>query len=142
MKERIGAIFIGLIMLFSVVGFALVSVIPDQPTTPEIPHIYNGEMSGSDIVFLLQNGRTIFRYYYDSTSQNNLDEKITLEIFANKVKDFVVLNEIESNTTKLEIVGVVNGEGKIIDFEGEITEENLFIELCERAYVKPKECYL
>ena len=141
-KERLGAIFIGLIMILSAVGFAIVNIVPQAPDAPEMPFVINEPISGGDVVFILQNGKTLLRYYYDITDQKSLDDKITLEIFANQVRDYVVLNELESNETKLEIVGVVGREGKVIAFEDEINKENLFIKFCEIATLKPKECFL
>ncbi|MFH1445487.1 MAG: hypothetical protein ABIF08_03335 [Nanoarchaeota archaeon] len=142
MKERIGAIIVGLIMLFSVMGFALSSSVVNNPEPEQgIEPIIKGELTSSDVLFILQNGKTIYRYYY-ANDQKSLDDKITLEIFVNSIKDYVVLNEIESNETSLEIVAVVNQEGKIISYNGEINNQDLFLKLCEVAAMKPKECFM
>lgn len=139
MKERIGAIFIGLIMLSSVIGFALMGVVSDQSSeTPEIPTIITGEIESNELLFFLQNGRTFFKYYY-ADDQKSLDDKLTLEIFVNKMKEYSVLNEIEANETSLEIIG---SGGKITQFEEEINNQNLLTTFCEVAIIKPKDCFL
>jgi len=142
-KERLGALFIGLIMLLSVAGFALSNPVDLTGNQEEskIDLIIKGEMSPADVVYILRNGKTILRYYY-AADEKSIDDKIKLEVFANKIKNYVVLNEIEANETSLEIIGAVAGEGRIVNYEGVINETGLFSKFCEIAVVKPKECFL
>jgi len=140
-KERMAAIFIGMVMLFAVGGWALMNVMP-QDTGPEfnVPTIVARELTTDEIVYVLQSGRVLIEYYYLENSTKHIEELPVLEMFANQLDGFVVLEEVPANSTRFEMIGI---EGKILDLSGmELTENNLFGNFCSIAIAQPPECLL
>lgn len=142
MKERLAAIFIGLVMIGSLAGFAAVQFIPAQQNTeaPEIPIIVNRTMTSGEIVSILQTGRVLIQNHYSPDCTECIDDNIVLETFANSMGGLIVLEEVEANETKLQMV---SPDGRIKDLENiNITESNLMDIFCDVSLIQPRECLL
>jgi len=144
--EKLAAIVIGIIMLFSVAGFASFSLIgrigdpQPQQQTPEIPNIVTRPLTGSEISYILQTGRVVLRDYYPSACAECLERNTELELFANQFSGFVVLEEVAGNQTRLEMIDSL---GKVTELDpANITLEGLTDSFCRNSIVKPRECIL
>lgn len=140
-KERAMAIFIGLIMIASVGGFAL-SYAGRNVNPPQnlIPTIVDRELSPEEVVLVLQSGRVLIENFYLGNCTECIVNNIVLETFANKFDGFVVLEEVVANETKLQMIGM---GGKIISLKNEtISESNLMDIFCDNAIAQPNECLL
>ncbi len=141
MKERMMAIFVGLVMIGSIVGFAGVQFIPEQQNTgPDIPIIVNRTLTGDEIIFILRMGRVLIQNHYLPDCTECISTNAVLESFTNGMGGLVVLEEVEKNETKLQMVG---SDGSIESLENvTITEENLMDIFCDISFVQPRECLL
>jgi len=140
-RERAMAIFIGLIMIFSVGGFALSyagrNVNPPRNT---IPTIVERELNPEEVVSVLRSGRVLIENFYTENCSGCVERNAVLENFANSLDGFVVLEEVKANETKLQMIGT---GGKIVSLENEsITEDNLMDIFCDIAIAQPNECLL
>ena len=143
-KERTMAIFIGLIMLTSLIGFALNSAIyqqGNQTQGPQIPSMVDRELTTDEIVYVLRTGRVLIENFYADNCSECLDRNTVLQSFTSKYSDFVVLENVASaNETMLQMVG---SSGKIVDLVNEsITENNLLHIFCDVSIVQPQQCLL
>ncbi len=141
MKERMMAIFIGLVMIGSIAGFAGVQFIPEQQNTgPDIPIIVNRTLTGDEIIFVLRTGRVLIQNHYLPDCTECMSNNIVLESFAHRMNGLIVLEEVMGNATKLQMVG---SDGSIESLENvTITEENLMDIFCDISFVQPRECLL
>lgn len=141
--ERFMAIFIGVIMLGSVIGFALMSTINPQQEAPEIPSIINNELSTDEVIYILRSGKVLIENFYTSDCVECLDKKIELESFVNRFKDFTVLENVvvnQTNETRLQMIGI---GGTILKLENTtINQNNLLEKFCSVAMSQPIECLL
>lgn len=141
--ERFMAIFIGVIMLGSVIGFALMSTINPQQEAPEIPSIINNELSTDEVIYILKSGKVLIENFYTSDCVECLDKKIELESFVNRFKDFTVLENVvvnQTNETRLQMIGI---GGTILKLENTtINQNNLLENFCSVAMSQPIECLL
>jgi hypothetical protein len=140
-RERAMAIFIGVIMVLSMAGFAMNSstITTSQGQTPQISNIVEKPLTPEETVFVLRTGRIIIRdYYAEEPAYMNV-----LTSLAGKFERYIVLEKVkvESNqTSKFEIIGKT---GEIKDLGNyTITEESAMDLFCEYAILQPKECLL
>jgi len=142
-KERIMAIFIGLVMVLSAAGFALNSAInqnTDQNPGFNIPTIVTRQLTTEETVYVLQNGRVLIEFLYSENCTECPDKIVTLEGFAQRMSDFVVLEEAKGNETSLQIIGV---GGKIENiWNMTLSEQNLMGTFCDIAIAQPPECLM
>jgi len=142
-KERIMAIFIGLVMVLSAAGFALNSAINQQGQPApgfNIPTIVTRQLTTDETVYVLQNGRVLIEFLYADNCSECPGKISSLEGFAQKMSDFVVLEEVPANETSIHIIG---SGGKIEDI-GNLTlsEQNLMSTFCGIAIAQPPECLI
>jgi len=154
MKERMMAILIGGLMLFSVAGFALMGVgrfADNGNQAPQVPTIMKEYLTGEQISSILRTGRVLIRDVYTVDCVDCKSNDATLEIFANSFSGLVVLEEImvePDNETTVDGNGYVKFEmisptGDIIELaDKEINQENLTDMFCEISAIQPKECLL
>jgi hypothetical protein len=152
MKERMMAIVIGGLMLFSVAGFALMGMgrfIDNGPV--QVPNIMNEYLSGEQVSSILRSGRVLIRDVYTKNCSDCITRDITLEIFVNSFPGLVVLEEMmiePDNATAVDGRGYVKFEmlsptGEIIELdENNITQEGLTEMFCDISAVQPRECLL
>jgi hypothetical protein len=142
MKERLAALFIGLIMIMSIAGFAAVQLIPDRggEEAPPIPTVIDRQLTSEEIVSILRTGRVLIQNHYLPNCTECADGTATMELFANKMSGFVVLESAEANDTKMQMIspdGRIKGLEDII-----ITEDGLMDMFCDISILQPRECLL
>jgi len=140
-KERLMAIFIGLVMLLAVGGWAVMSIVP-QDTGPEfnVPIIVTRELTSDEIIYVLQTGRVLIEYFYTTNTTDYLDDLPILESFTSNFNNFVVLEEVAGNQTRFEMIGI---NGQILNVEDlELNYDNLLDTFCTIAIAQPPECLL
>lgn len=139
MKQRVFAIFVGALMILSVVGWAMVYVIPKGNNVIQFPHIVTKKLTPEERVYVLQTGRVLIEYFY-SNQTDNPDRKIMYENFVTQYKDYAVLEEIEvpENETLEQIIGKFGDSQNL----GNVTESDLFPVFCNLAIATPNECLL
>ena len=154
MKERMMAILIGGLMLFSVAGFALMGMgrfIDDGNQPAQVPNIMNEYLTGEQVSSILRSGRVLIRDVYTRDCTDCMSKDVTLEIFVNSFPGLVVLEKamIEpGNTTVVDEMGYVKFEmlsptGEIVELgDKNITHEDLTVLFCEVSAIQPKECLL
>jgi hypothetical protein len=140
-KERLMAIFIGVIMILSMIGFSLSNVKPANTNNDiEVPFIINGSLKNEDLVSILRSGRIVIEDFYQANCTTCPERSRTLETFFGKYKDYAVIQMMEENQTSLKIIGA---GGKIKDITGlELSDSNLMKVFCETALAQPRECLL
>jgi len=146
MKERAMAIFIGLIMVFSVAGFAIMSVSwgNNSGNTPvDVPSIIDKALTRDEFRSVLLSGKTIIQNHYlvgctDCGATNAL-----LGNFTQGMEGFVVLEQFGvqfQNETKLQMV---SSDGKITELDSALLNESSLLDtVCSVSYVQPKLCLL
>jgi len=145
-KETLIAIFIGLIMIMSVAGFALMSAMnqgfnDNTNKGYNISAIMTRELTAEETVYVLNyEGRAIIEYFYQENCTDCPGKMAALESFANKMSEFVVLQEAVGNETSLQILG---SQGKIVDMSNmTLSEGNLMNTFCDVAIAQPEECLM
>jgi hypothetical protein len=142
-KERLMAIFIGLVMVLSAAGFALNSAINQQGQPApgfSIPTIVTRQLTPDETVYVLQNGLVLIEFMYAENCTECPGKMSALEGFAQKMSEFVVLEEVPANETSIQIIGA---GGRIEDI-GNLTlsEQNLMGTFCGIAIAQPPECLM
>jgi hypothetical protein len=154
MKERMMAILIGGLMLFSVAGFALMGIgrfVDDGDEPVQVPNVMNEYLSGEQVSSILRSGKVLIRDVYISNCSDCASKDVTLELFVNSFPGLLVLEEaaIEpDNTTFVDSSGYVKFQmisptGEVIDLgDKNITQEALTDMFCDISAIQPKECLL
>jgi hypothetical protein len=143
-RERLIAIFVGLVMILSAAGFALNAAMNQgRNQTPglNIPTIVTRPLTTEEIVYVLSNqGKVIIEYSYQNSTSDYTDRISALESFAQKQSDFVVLEEYQGNETSLKIIG---SQGRILDIGNmTLSDQNLMDTFCDIAIAQPQECIM
>jgi len=149
-KQRLGAIIIGLIMLFSVAGFASVGLrftgdaVQDQPQEQTIPTTVDRFLTGQEISLILRQGRAVIESVYNKNCQECKQKDGELRFFATRFGGFVILESVETEYGEgWERFQIIGSNGEIKDLkEEEISQENLLNLSCDLLVVKPRECLL
>lgn len=141
MKERGMAIFIGIIMITSIIGFAMINSMPVNTNVKEIPYILDSPASTEDVVYILRTGRVLIRFWYNNSCADCGEKVSTLERFVNNQKKYAVLERVliaDNETTRSEMIGA---GGEVVELK-EINDEALLDTFCKIAMLQPKECLL
>jgi thiol-disulfide isomerase/thioredoxin len=142
-SERFMAIFIGVIMLGSVAGFAIISSTPPNPQAPEIPSVVKRQLTTDETLFILRNGKVLIEDFYTEDCSDCFEKNVVLESFANRFRDFIVLEEVVVNQTNQTMLQMIGANGKIVSLENISIEENSLLDVfCEVAIAQPIECLL
>ncbi len=142
--ERFMAIFIGVIMLGSVAGFALMSVnMPTGNDAPEIPVVVDRALTTDEILYVLRSGRVLIEDFYTTDFPNYLERNMLLESFAGRFSDFVVLERVMVNQTNETMLQMIGSGGRIVKLENTtINDSSLLDVFCGIAMAQPMECLL
>lgn len=146
MKERAMAIFIGLLMIFSVAGFAIMGINfggGNSGQQVQTPSVVDRALTRDEFRSVLMSGKTIIQNHYivgctdcDATSS-------LLAGFAQQMEGFIVLEQFGvqfQNETRLQ---VVSSDGKITELNSSaLSQESLLDTICSVSYVQPKQCLL
>ena len=148
-----------IIVLFMMVGgFSIFPFInqaftfkPQEQTQLPDTNLVDSALTEAQETALLQKGKTIVRFEYNSTCEKCLVIKDLLEQLAaqEKFKDQIVVEEIPSESKDLPKVGII---GFAIDgnqirvgqkaFQGNVTQEDILNSLCALMLEPPVECAL
>lgn len=145
MKERIIAIFFGLIMVASAAGFAIMGINfnngSSQPT--QTPSIVDRALTKDEFRSVLLSGKTIIQDHYlvdcaDCAATNDL-----LGNFTQQMEGFVVLELFGVQFDNETVLQVVSSDGRITDLDRSLLNESSLLEtVCSVSYVQPKQCLL
>jgi len=149
-KERIAAVFIGALMLFSVAGFALqgssftANVASNDHEEYSLEPVVNRYLSSQEKAIILTNGRVIIESVYGSECSECKQMDSELQLFTNNNQGFVFMQSVETESgdgfDKLQMIG---SDGSIINLEDEdLTQENILNIFCGLSAVQPKSCIL
>ena len=140
LSQRLFAILVGVLMLSSVAGFAIMNVY-QAPAQNEIPSIIDKPLGPQDRVYILRTGKVLIEYLYPEGCIE-CSEKIALyQSFVNNFKDYAVLEivEVPANETADRIIG---NYGDTIELANVTTAQDFMPIFCSVAMKQPKECLL
>ncbi|MBN2102192.1 MAG: hypothetical protein JW716_04965 [Candidatus Aenigmarchaeota archaeon] len=140
LSQRIFAIVVGILMLSSVAGFAIMNVYQAPPENT-IPSIIDKPLGPQDRVYILQTGRVLIEYLYPEGC-TDCSEKIALyQSFVNNFKDYAVLElaEVPANETADRIIG---NYGDTMELGNVTTGQDFMAVFCSVAMKQPKECLI
>jgi thiol-disulfide isomerase/thioredoxin len=135
------AIFILVIMVLSVAGFSMNSAnVQQRPEAPEIPSVIREPVSAEMQIYILRTGRVLIEHFYTEDCTDCLDTNARLEEFSNKFPGYIVLNEVQGNETRFNIIGA---GGRIVDISNtSLDTETLTDIFCDVAIAQPRACIL
>jgi hypothetical protein len=141
--ERLMAIVIGLIMIFSMLGFAATSIVvnPTGQQTVEIQPVVRSGLDKDMKIFILRTGRVLIEHFYPAGCQECMEMNAMLEVFASQFSGFVVaeLVEVPENETMFQAIG---SAGRITELSYNMTQQDLMGIFCGIAIKQPRECLL
>lgn len=141
-KQTAMGLFIAFIMIFALIGYAFMSAGGEggEGNIPQIPNIVNGSLEPEEKILVLRTGRVLIEDFYSPDSPESLEKKAMLEGFADRLKDFLVLElvEVPLNETKIWMIGRA---GDVVDI-GNITQGDFMDVFCLNAILQPRECLL
>jgi hypothetical protein len=140
LSQRIFAIVVGVLMLTSVAGFAIMNVY-QGPQKVEIPTIIEKPLTPQERVNVLQTGRVLVEYLYPEGCATCTEKIAFYQSFANTYKNYAVLEiaEVPANETLDRIIGM-NGDTKEL---AEVSTSDTFMQtFCSVAISQPKECLM
>jgi len=140
LSQRLFAIVVGVLMLGSVAGFALMNVYQAPPQN-EIPSIIDKPLSPQDRVYILRTGKVLIEYLYPEGCIDCSEKTALYQSFVNNFKNYAVLElvEVPSNETADRIIG---NYGDTIELGNVTTGEGLMTTFCSIAIIQPKECLI
>ena len=66
-QQRLMALFIGFIMLGSMVGFAMLYTRPASPSAVQLPYVINRTLAVEEKLSILRGGKGLIEYFYNET---------------------------------------------------------------------------
>ncbi|MBW1839432.1 MAG: hypothetical protein JRI49_05790, partial [Deltaproteobacteria bacterium] len=102
--------------------------------------IIDYELVPQEQIQVLSTGRILLENFYAENCTKCVDRNIVLNGFASRMGNYVVLENILGNETRL---GLIGNQGKIVSLNDmEITDESLLNIMCENAIAQPRECLM
>ncbi len=144
MQQRIMAIFIGFIMLGSVVGFAVLYNRPAGPVTIEMPEVLNRTLTTEEKLSVLRNGKTLIEYFHNEScaicaaKEGLYQDFVTSEHF----KGYVVLSYGVSNESADWILDSMGDRFDLLAINDTAGLKKLFCSDDFKAFDKPNVCVL
>ena len=147
MKERAIAIFFGLIMVSSVMGYAIMSLNFGSATNQQVsvPSIVMKEMTRDEKLTVWKSGKTLIQYHYPLNCTSCDGVRAELEIFARDMNASLALEEfaIQDNETAVFKMISPTGEMKDEELAGLPVNQTMLLDnFCTISYVQTKECLL
>lgn len=141
-KQRLMAIFIGVVMVVGTAGFALMSAAPEEPAPVEIPDVMNRMVTTEERVSILRSGKVLIEYFHNESCISCIEKEEMYTSFANSDEfgDYVVLAYGTSENETME--WMLNLDGTRIDLSGISTQKELRELFCDVALIKPDICIL
>jgi hypothetical protein len=144
-KEHAMAIFVGVIMVSSVAGFAITGLDFENQNsgTQNVPNVVDRALTREEFRSVLLSGKTIIQDHYDLSCASCATTSQIISAFTQGMDGFVVLEQFGvqfQNETKLQIV---SSDGRITELNpAGLTEDSLLGAVCSASYVQPKKCLL
>ncbi|MEM7821359.1 MAG: hypothetical protein QXX38_00900 [Candidatus Aenigmatarchaeota archaeon] len=134
-KKSLIAIFFIILMVFST--FTFISFRTTEKNKINLPekNIVDYELGPEKEMFLIENGKTIIKYYYQKNCIECREQINFLEEIANRFPDQIFLQEVLENYTSLTIKSY-RGEKKIKN----ITKDVVFDVVCDLIVKPPVAC--
>ena len=135
------AIFILVIMLMSVAGFAMnSSTFQEQPQEVEIPNVIREPLGTQDQINILRTGRVLIEHFYQDNCTDCLEKNVQLEEFVARLEGYAVLNAVQGNESRLDMIG---SGGQITDIEDvNLDYDSLMDIFCGVAIAQPRACLI
>lgn len=139
--KPLAVIFVLVTMVLSVAGYALMGSNSQQaPEAPEIPSVIREPIDTQTQVQILRSGSVLIEHFYSEDCEDCVQKNAKLEEFISRLPGYVVLNEVQGNDTRLDMIGI---GGRIVDISGNSLEyEELIDQYCEVAIAQPRACIL
>ena len=141
-KQRLMAIFIGFIMVASMVGFAMMSYRPEGPGPVILPDVLNRTLTPEERVGILRSGKVLIEYFYNGTCIECVEKEGMYRNFAGsrEFKGYLILSHgIAENET---MDWMLNLDGTRIDLDNVNSTKELRELFCDVAIIKPNICIL
>jgi|YelNatPaOPRAMG01_1025707.scaffolds.fasta_scaffold213689_1 hypothetical protein len=143
-KQRLMALFIGFVMLGSMLGFAMIYTRPGGKEVV-LPFVINRTLTTEERLSVLRSGRVLIEYFYNRSCLA-CEEKVEMyKKFVNldQFKGYAVLSysPLEANQSE-EIDIMFNLDGTQIELKDVKTLDELKKKFCEVAIIKPNVCVL
>ncbi len=143
MKERLMAIVIGVIMLGSMVGYAMIQNSPREKEAPEgFPVVMDRPLLPEERVEILRRGLTLIEFLYPENCTGCADKKGMYESFvtSDDFGGYVILSSAASENSTADWIIGMNGDR--IGLEDINSTEDLEEIFCDVAISQPNICLL
>lgn len=141
-KQRSMALFIGFIMVASMVGFAMMNYRPEGPGPVMLPDILNRTLTPEERVGTLRSGKVIIEYFYNESCIECAEKEEVYKNFvgSREFEGYAVLSYgISENETA---DWMINLDGTRIELTDINSTKDLRELFCEVAFIKPNICIL
>ncbi len=141
-KQRLMAIFVGFIMVASMMGFAMMSYRPEGPGPVKLPNVLNRTLTPEERVGILRDGKVLIEYFYNESCIECSEKEGIYKGFveSREFKDYIILSYgISENET---MDWMLNLDGTRIDLTDINSTKGLREFFCEVAILKPNICVL
>ena len=135
-KQRAFALLVGLLMIFSVAGYAQFSVnftgaaTRQQPEQQAIPLIVDRPLTGQEISQILGSGRVVIESVYNKGCGDCRLKDLEARNFATRYQGFVILESVQTDVGEgFEKFQMVGRGGQIIDLEKEEISQDRLLDL-------------
>ena len=137
--ERFMALFIGFVMVASILGFAMMRYTPEAPGPVKLPDVLNRTLTPEERVGVLRGGKVIIEYFHNGSCQDCAEKERMYMNFVDSFRGYVMLSYGVSNETA---DWMINLDGTQIDLSDVNSTRELRSLFCEVAIIKPNVCIL
>jgi len=138
-SERFMALFIGFVMVASILGFAMMRYTPEAPGPVKLPDVLNRTLTPEERVGVLRGGKVIIEYFHNGSCQDCAEKERMYMNFVDSFRGYVMLSYGVSNETA---DWMINLDGTQIDLSDVNSTRELRSLFCEVAIIKPNVCIL
>lgn len=139
-RQAAFSIFIGVIMITSVMGFAIGSNVKTQQDNVRIESVYDRLLTPQERISILRAGRVLIEYLHMGEFES-VEKQATYENFVARFKDFVVLEVVEVEFSNQTLDQMISPDGDVIEL-GNVSSSELVDVFCQTTFVQPRECLM
>jgi hypothetical protein len=141
-SKRIMAIFIGVVMLASILEVSLLRTKPEAPGPVQVPDVLNRTLTPEEKVGILRSGKTLIEYFHnESCISCAIKEKMYQDfVESDQFKGYVILSYGTSQNETAD--WIINLDGTQIDLKGINGTADMKKLFCDDALIKPTACLL
>lgn len=136
------AIFIGGVMVLSMLGFAMLQSTPEERAPVELDDVLNRRLSTEERISALRNGRTVIEYFYNESCAECPEKAGMYRKFVESEESeklLVLSYGVAENETA---DWMINLDGTRIELDGVNSTGELKSLFCDVALIKPDICIL